>query len=103
MSWTVKVRSKNFEFHIDGRICQSEISLKSESFSKEKSQGYQEPDDDVLDSVFLSTTDHGDFEWHVRSIRTGFNTRAEIEVDSLVAQPENVDDFEPPEFFVVNS
>lgn len=103
MSWTVKVRSKYFEYHINEKIYQSEITLKSESFSKEKSQGYQEPADDVLDSVFVSTTDHGNFEWHVRSARIGFNTRAEIEVDSLVAQPENIDHFELPKFFVVNS
>ena len=102
MSWTVKVRSNQFNYFFNGEKFTATVSLKEEKFSKEKSSGYQEPDDDVLNSIFSSETEHGYFEWSVRSVRTGFNSYAEIEDEEMTKQPENVEDYDGLEFFIKN-
>ena len=56
-----------------------------------------------MHSIFFTQTEHGYFEWSVRSVRTGFNSYAEIEDESMTKQPEEIEDFEELEFFVVNS
>ena len=102
MSWTVEVKSNKFNYYLNDEEFTGEISLKDEKFSKEKSSGYQEPDDDVLDSIFFSETEHGYFEWSVRSVRTGFNSYAEIEDEEMTKQPEKIEDYDAPEFVVKN-
>lgn len=87
MSWKIEVRSKKFEYYLNDETYYSSIELEDEVFDKEKSAGYQEPDDDVLKSTFIAKTEHGNFKWLIRSARTGFNSYAEIEDSSVVEQP----------------
>lgn len=103
MSWTVKVKQNEFKYKFNEEEFSSAVSLKEENFTEEKSSGYQEPNDDVLNSIFFSETEHGYFEWSVRSARTGFNNYAEIESESMTKHPKEIKDFENLEFFVVNN
>ncbi|WP_295909659.1 hypothetical protein [uncultured Xanthomonas sp.] len=102
MSWTIKVSSNQFTYYFNNKEFTADVSLKEEKFSKENSLGYQEPNDDVLNSTFFSETEHGYFEWSVRSVRTGFNTYAEIECEEMTRQPEKIENYDQLEFFVEN-
>ncbi len=102
MSWEIKLDSKNIEYEFEKNNYQTyDINLVGTNHYQEKSSGYKEPDDIVVEETYQADSEHGLFIWKVIARSTGFNTYADdIENTQEVSVPENCETNETPSFSI---
>ena len=99
MAWTIELNSScvSYEFKKASYDTHDIEFVKSDSY--EEDGGYKEPKDSVLINTYKANSEHGEFTWSVKAVRSGFSTLPEIEDISNVTTPKGCEG-ELPDFSI---